>query len=103
MPVFNSRGLNIRITANPWAKKCHSQRGGGCISDAHLKLTEKDDGVIELWQDRQKIIDTHGQTLVLAHMIYNSFEIGISAYNEKDKPGTLYVDDVSISDQPMND
>ena len=69
----------------------------------HLKLTEKDDGVIELWQDGQQILDTHGQTLVLAHAIYNSFEIGISAYNEKEKAATLYVDDVSISDQPTKE
>ena len=69
----------------------------------HLKLSEKDDGVIELWQDGQKLIDTHGQTLVLAHVIYNSLEIGISAYNEKDKSATLYVDDVSISDQPFKE
>lgn len=67
----------------------------------HLKLTEKDDGVIEMWQDGQQILDTHGQTLVLARAIYNSFEIGISAYNEQGKSTTLYVDDVSISDQPM--
>jgi len=70
---------------------------------AHLKLTEQDDGVIELWQDGQKIIDTRGQTLVLAHAIYNSLEIGISAYGEQDKPGTLYVDDVEISDQPIKE
>ncbi|MFM7554914.1 MAG: heparin lyase I family protein, partial [Verrucomicrobiota bacterium] len=70
---------------------------------AHLQLTEKDDGVIELWQDGQKIVDTHGQTLVLSHAIYNSFEIGISAYNEQGKTATLYVDDVSISNQPMRE
>ena len=35
--------------------------------------------------------------------IYNSFEIGISDYNEQGKRATLYVDDVSISDQPMKD
>ncbi|MEY4484866.1 MAG: hypothetical protein RL693_2318 [Verrucomicrobiota bacterium] len=69
----------------------------------HLKLSEKDDGIIELWQDGQKLIDTHGQTLVLAHTIYNSFEIGISAYNEQGKYATLYVDDVSISDQPLKE
>lgn len=70
---------------------------------AHLKLTEQDDGVIELWQDGQKIIDARGQTLVLAHAIYNSLEIGISAYGEQDKSGALYVDDISISDQPMKE
>lgn len=66
---------------------------------SHLKLSEKDDGAIELWQDGQKIIDTYGQTLILSDAVYNSFEIGISAYNEQNSMATLYVDDVSISDQ----
>lgn len=70
---------------------------------ARLGLTEKHDGVIELWQDGKKVIDTRGQTLVLPHAIYNSLEIGISAYNEKGKAGTLYVDDVSISTEPPKD
>ena len=69
---------------------------------SHLKLSEKDDGRIELWQDGKKIIDTNGQTLVFADTIYNSFEIGVSAYNGTDKPTTLYVDDVEISDQPLS-
>jgi len=66
---------------------------------AHLKLSEKDDGVIQLWQDGQLILDTRGQTLVLPHAIYNSLEVGISAYDEKGKPATFYVDDVSVSNQ----
>jgi hypothetical protein len=69
---------------------------------AHLKLSEKDDGVIELWQDGSKIVDARGQTLPLAHSIYNSFEIGISAHNDRGKPATLYVDDVAITDQPSS-
>jgi hypothetical protein len=68
---------------------------------AHLLLTEQNDGVIELWQDGQKLIDTHGKTLVLANAIYNSIEIGISAYNEQGNTATLYVDDFHISDQPI--
>ena len=66
---------------------------------AHLKLSEKDDGIIQLWQDEQLILDTRGQTLVLSHAIYNSLEIGISAYDEKGKTATLFVDDVSASTQ----
>jgi len=69
---------------------------------AHLKLSEKDDGLVELWQDGVRIVDARGQTLPLAHTIYNSFEIGISAHNDREKPATLYVDDVSISDQPAD-
>ena len=51
----------------------------------------------------QKIIDTHGQTLILANTIYNSLEIGLSAYNEHYKSATLDVDDVSISNQPLQE
>ncbi|MBI5395612.1 MAG: heparin lyase I family protein [Verrucomicrobia bacterium] len=69
---------------------------------ARLKLSEKDDGVIELWQDGMKIVDARGQTLPLAHTIYNSFEIGITAHNDRGKPATLYVDDVAIANKPMD-
>lgn len=68
---------------------------------AHLKLSDRDDGVIELWQDGQQIVDARGPTLVLEHAIYNSLEVGISAYNEQSKSATLYVDDVKISDEPL--
>jgi len=67
----------------------------------HLGLTEADDGVIEVWQDERKIIDTRGRTLVLANAIYNSLEVGISAYSEAGRPATLYVDDVEISAEPI--
>ncbi|MEI6713222.1 MAG: hypothetical protein WCO60_05685 [Verrucomicrobiota bacterium] len=67
----------------------------------HLTLSEKEDGVIQLWQDGQLLIDSRGQTLILANTIYNSFEIGISAFNEN-KECVLYVDDVSISDQKID-
>ena len=38
-----------------------------------------------------------------ANTIYDSLEIGISAYNEQDKSATLYADDVSISNQPLKE
>jgi len=33
----------------------------------HITLSEKDDGVVELWQDGTQIVDARGQTLPLAH------------------------------------
>jgi len=69
---------------------------------SHLKLSEKEDGVVELWQDGVKIVDARGRTLPQAHTIYNSFEIGISAYSAGPEPATLYVDDVAISDRPID-
>ena len=67
----------------------------------HLHLSEKEDGLIELWQDGQKIVDARGQNLPLTRAIYNNLEIGISAYNDRTKPATLYVDDVVISNKPI--
>jgi len=60
------------------------------------------DGVVELWQDGTKIVDARGQTLPLAHIIYNSLEVGISAHSIGRLPATLYADDVSISDQSLD-
>lgn len=68
---------------------------------AHLKLSDKDDGVIELWQDGTKIVDARGQTLPLANSVYNYVEVGITAHSTCPHPVTLYVDDVSLSDQPL--
>ncbi len=65
----------------------------------HVTLSEKTDGVVELWQDGTKIVDARGQTLPLAHSIYNSLEVGITAHSFGQLPATLYADDVSISGQ----
>jgi len=68
----------------------------------HLKLSEKDaDGLIEMWQDGQQILNTHGQTLTMANSVYNSLEVGITAHNDLSKPATLYVDDVKVSSNPL--
>ncbi|MFZ4766217.1 MAG: heparin lyase I family protein [Roseimicrobium sp.] len=98
--------LQLKMVGHPYyrqpkGKEVRFPTGQWVHLKLHLKLSEKDDGVIELWQDGQKLIDTRGQTLVLACAIYNSLEIGISAYNETDKPAILYVDDVLVSDQPL--
>ena len=66
----------------------------------HVTLSERENGVVELWQDGTKIVNARGQTLPLAHTIYNSLEIGISAHSNGPLAATLYVDDVSISNQP---
>jgi len=67
----------------------------------HITLSEQPDGVVELWQNGTKIVDTQGQTLPLAHTIYNSLEVGISAHSFGSQPATLYADDVAISAKPL--
>jgi len=70
--------------------------------EIHLTLSEEDDGIIEVWQDGDKIIDTQGQTLLLDETIYNYLEIGITAHSFGNEAATLYVDDIEISDNALN-
>jgi len=100
--------LQLKSLGNPYYRQPQGKevvfpRGRWVRLRVHLGLTEADDGVIEVWQDDQKIIDTRGRTLVLASAIYNSLEVGITAYNEQGRPATLHVDDVSISTEPFAD
>jgi hypothetical protein len=87
----------------PRGKEVEFPRGRWVRLRLHLGLTETPDGVIEVWQDERKIIDTRGQTLVLARAIYNSLEIGITAYNEQGRPATLHIDDVAIGTEPFTE
>jgi hypothetical protein len=67
----------------------------------HLFLSEKSDGVMEVWQDDTKVIDAHGQTLPTAKTIYDRLEVGLTANGSTEHAHTLYVDDVSISNRPL--
>jgi len=98
--------LQLKSLGNPYYRQTHGMevdfpRGRWVRLRMHLGLTDAADGVIEVWQDDRKIIDTRGRTLVLADAIYNSLETGITAYNEQGRPATLFVDDVEISAEPL--
>ena len=69
---------------------------------ARLHLSESADGQVQLWQDDTKLIDEQGQTLPLAGAVYDSLEIGISAHSFGPNPATVYVDDVTVSDKPID-
>jgi len=64
---------------------------------AHFRLSHKDDGIIQLWQDNVLIVDTNGVTLPLERAIYSSLEVGISAHSYGDKRCELWIDDLEIS------
>ena len=64
----------------------------------HLWLSNHDDGVIEIWQDGEKILRTTGQTLPTHDTIYNAMQVGITA---TPRETVLLVDDVVVSDQPL--
>jgi hypothetical protein len=69
---------------------------------ARLHLSESADGRVQLWQDDMMLIDQQGQTLPLAGAVYDSLEIGISAHSYGPGPATVYLDDVVISDKPLD-
>lgn len=64
----------------------------------HLKLSDTDDGLNELWLDDKPVISARGRNLPLPDTIYNHVEIGISAALQD---ATVFVDDVEVSDQPF--
>ncbi|MCK6470127.1 MAG: polysaccharide lyase [Planctomycetes bacterium] len=85
----------------PFGKETAFPVGRWVRVDAHYKLSEKDDGVVELWQDGRKLVSQKGRTLPLSDAIYNNYEVGISAHAFGTEAATLYVDDVTISDKPI--
>ena len=94
--------LQLKSLGNPTYRQPHGSevtfpRGRWVRLRVHLGLTDTEDGVVEAWQDDRKIIDARGRTLVLAGAIYNSLEVGITAYDDRSRSATLSVDDVSIS------
>ena len=64
----------------------------------HLKLSDQNDGLNELWLDGQQIIRANGRNLPLADTVYNHLEVGISAALQD---AVLFVDDVEVSDKPL--
>jgi hypothetical protein len=67
----------------------------------HLRLSANDDGLVELWQDGNQLIEERGQTLPLATTVYDNLEVGISAHSFGNDPTTLFVDDIVVSDGHM--
>lgn len=61
----------------------------------HLKFSNEDDGIIELWQDETQIISTTGINLPTSNSIQNILEVGVTASNER---CILLFDNMRISD-----
>ncbi len=85
-PTFKpAKELDVVFARNRWV---HVQ--------VHLYLSEKEDGVAELWLDGKKVIEGKGQTLPFDGVVYDRMELGITA-NPKKTTTILYVDDVTVS------
>lgn len=66
---------------------------------AHFQLSDGADGVVQIWQDGQLLVDARGVTLPLPRVIYSSLEVGISAHSYGDQTALLWVDDIEVSDK----
>ena len=64
----------------------------------HLRLSNHDDGLMEMWQDDRKILSAPGQTLPLHDTVYNAMLVGITSTSTKT---VLLVDDVKVSNTPF--
>lgn len=71
------------------------------LVEAHLTLSEEPDGTVQLFQNGAPIIDRRGQTLPFAEAVYDNLEVGLSAYSSGPQTAVVYVDDLTISAEPL--
>lgn len=64
----------------------------------HVHLSNHENGFMEMWQDGQKILSMHGQTLPLYDTVYNAMLVGITSTNMET---VLRVDDVAVSERTL--
>ncbi len=64
----------------------------------HLKFSNSDDGMIQLWQDGTLLISTTGITLPTSNSVQSVLEVGITA---TPVGSVLYLDNLRISETPF--
>ena len=65
----------------------------------HLHLSASGDGKFELWQDGKLVLDKQGANMP-SNTFYDRIEVGQTA-NTTHQEQTVYVDDVRVSDKPI--
>jgi hypothetical protein len=86
-PKFKQAAARTAFPASKWVNVV-----------AHFKLSEKPDGIVQIWQDGKQVVDAKGQTLAFADAVYDNLEVGITANQQT---STLYVDDIKVTDKPL--
>lgn len=66
-----------------------------------LHLSDGSDGQLQVWQDDKEVLNARGQTLPTAKAIYNRLQVGITANGNTTHARTLYLDDVVLSNRPL--
>jgi cysteine-rich repeat protein len=86
----NDTFRQVRGTEVPWP------RGRWVLLTVHLRLSEKSDGLMEVWQDDVLVLVGRGRTLPAATMVYHRLQVGITANGSTLAEHTVFVDDVAI-------
>jgi hypothetical protein len=66
----------------------------------HIRLDDEN-GIVQVSQDDQIVVEATGPTLPFSKAIVNSLEVGISAHTRDDQPSLLFVDDLRLSNRPF--
>ncbi len=66
----------------------------------HLKLTDTQEGIAELWMDGKKILEKKMQTLPFADIVLDRVELGLSS-TKGNVDTELYMDDIHFSHEPL--
>jgi hypothetical protein len=67
----------------------------------HFRLSHREDGIVQLWQDDQLVVDSAGVTLPWSEAVYSSLEVGISAHSYGTEVCKLWIDDIMVADHPF--
>lgn len=66
----------------------------------HMTLDTKN-WLMQIWQDDKKILERRWITIPRDDIIYNTFEVWITANGNMDSSHILYIDDIEISDKKI--
>jgi len=68
---------------------------------AHIKFSPGLDGLIEIWQDGEKVLYRKGQTIPESKTVYSILELGILQHQDPQNQQTIYLDDIQVDDKPF--
>jgi Polysaccharide lyase len=77
----------VRVPQNQWFRL-----------KVHIYFTNTADGLVEIWQDGNLVLQANGKTLPTYNSVQNSLEVGISATSEAT---SVLLDNLRISDAPF--
>jgi len=62
----------------------------------HVRFSALTDGIMQVWQDDDLVIDARGMTLPRADAVCDRLQVGITANGNEEAATTLFLDDVTV-------